>query len=151
MSKELTLRAIRPEDAALLTKLHLQCFPMSPWSYEQIKGSLDLPTTRGFLALEDGEGSGFILSQNVEGHSEILTFCVLPEARRQNIGLSLLGSMIDEASTSGSKKIYLEVASDNNAACQLYHKLGFVISGKRPKYYKIDNLLVDALLFELNL
>jgi ribosomal-protein-alanine N-acetyltransferase len=51
-----------------------------------------------------------------------------------------------------AKRIFLEVAEDNEAALALYRKLGFVELGRRKRYYeRAGSEPVDALTLALTL
>jgi ribosomal-protein-alanine N-acetyltransferase len=135
--------------AAALAHIHRESFGTEGWSLEQMRGSLSLDTTIGWIACENGTPLGFILYQTVGDESEILTFCVRPERQRQRIGESLLRHAISTAHETGAKHFRLEVAADNHPARQLYERLGFTIAGIRPNYYKRGAVTVDALMYKL--
>lgn len=67
--------------------------------------------------------------------AHILTIAVRPEFRGQGIGRWLLLYLIDEARREGCGSIVLEVRPSNEAALRLYEKLGFVLIGRRKRYY----------------
>ncbi len=137
------------EQAPLLAVLHAESFGEAAWSHEQIHGSLALDTTKGWLAYSGDKPVGFILLQTMPEQAEILTFCVAPSYQRQKIGEKLLQHAIAATRNNGCKKIFLEVAADNLAACKLYEKSGFRLIGKRPNYYKHGDKPVDACIYEL--
>ena len=85
------------------------------------------------------------LSTRDEVH--IGTIAVLPEFRRQGIALSLITKVLIEANSFGAVQGMLEVRRGNIAAQELYRRLGFVVVGVRPRYYR-DNQ-EDALLMTL--
>jgi ribosomal-protein-alanine N-acetyltransferase len=51
---------------------------------------------------------------------------------------------LDEAARRGAELATLEVRVSNQAAVNLYHKFGFQIVGRRPRYYRDNG--EDALL-----
>ena len=111
-----------------------------------MQGSLDLPTTRGWLALAGSHPAGFILVQQAADACEVLTFCVRPHYRRRGLGARLLQ---EAASGATGQPLLLEVAADNAAACALYGKLGFREFNRRRNYYTRGAAQVDAVLFRL--
>ncbi len=140
---------IRPTSlplAPMLAKLHAESFSEEAWPIEQVRSSLRLETTQGWVAFEEAKPAGFILCQVLSEQIEILTFCVRPTMRRRLIGRRLLQSVIAHARENG-QKIFLEVAADNEAARKLYDQLGFEITGTRPNYYRRGAITIDALMF----
>ena len=133
-------------DAAELAVLHALSFGAEAWNEEQVRGSLVLDTTQGWLGVRDGVACGFILCQVIEGEAEILTFCVRPEDRRQGVGKMLVWRAL-EAMTSKVGVVWLEVAEDNAAAIALYEAAGFVSDGVRPNYYKRGDKRVNAVTY----
>jgi ribosomal-protein-alanine N-acetyltransferase len=148
------IREIQLHDAAALAHLHTVCFGPSAWTETQIKDSLTLPTTQGWLAMEN-EPLGFILCQIAAGEAEILTLAVHPARQNQGIGKALLQQALDTARKAGCTKIFLDVATDNIAALVLYEKHGFRRIGLRPGYYlrgtSGEAQRTDAVLLELPL
>jgi ribosomal-protein-alanine N-acetyltransferase len=142
------IKPTAPEDAPLLAPLHAASFGAAAWNLEQIKGSLALPTTRGWVASQDGKPVGFILGQMTSQETEILTFAVHPESQRRGIGEKLLREFIHTSQKAETARIFLEVAADNHAAAKLYEKLGFRKSGTRTNYYQRGALTLDAVLYE---
>ncbi len=64
----------------------------------------------------------------------------------QGIGLGMLEGLARAARRGDAKRIFLDVAEDNEAARALYHKLGFVEVGRRKRYYqRVGAEPVDAL------
>lgn len=68
-----------------------------------------------------------------EGH--VTTLAVHPGHRRHKIGAGLLTELILEGVRGGCARMTLEVRPSNNAALELYEKMGFVSHGIRPGYY----------------
>jgi [ribosomal protein S18]-alanine N-acetyltransferase len=60
---------------------------------------------------------------------------VLPAARGQGIGASLLRAGVEWASAVGARRMLLEVRPDNEAALALYRSLGFAAISTRRDYY----------------
>jgi tRNA threonylcarbamoyladenosine biosynthesis protein TsaB len=143
------IRAVSVDDAPLLSRIHIESFGAAGWNAEQMKGSLALATTRGWMALQGAEPIGFILCQITPGQSEVLTFCVRPSYRRRGAGVFLLQQAIATIHDEGNAVLLLEAASDNLAARKLYEKLGFTTTGKRANYYRRGTGTTDAVLYTL--
>lgn len=119
----------RTDDAATLAALHAVSFP-DAWSADFIGGLLRSPGVFAWM-----EGKGFILARAAGGEAEILTLAVAPEERHHGIGLLLVRKAARHAQELGAKRLFLEVASDNEAALGLYLGLGFMAVGSRKAYY----------------
>ena len=128
-------------DSQALADMHARCFD-KPWNLNMFHDILYLPTTYGLWC----EG-GLLLTSHVCDEAEILTLCVLPEYRRQGIAGALLEKMIAYLKTQKVRKMFLEVAADNQPAIGLYQKYGFTQMGQRKGYYEgKDALTMQRLL-----
>jgi ribosomal-protein-alanine N-acetyltransferase len=79
--------------------------------------------------------------------AHIATIAVHPDFRRQGIGEQVLLAALRAARAEGARWAFLEVRAGNTAAQAMYRKYGFVVDGRRPKYYKDNN--EDAILMSL--
>ena len=125
--------------APIAAKIHKKCFGKG-WSEEDFQKLLALPTSRLWMTEE-----GLLLCSEVADEMEILTICVLPEFRRQHIAQDLLHELFEYAKGQKVKRIFLEVAEDNEAAQKLYSGAGFKQTGRREGYYARKDKNVDAL------
>ena len=125
--------------APIAAKIHGACFDRG-WTEEEFQKLLALPTSRLWMTEE-----GLLLCSEVADEMEILTICVLPEFRRQHIAQDLLHELFRYAKAQKVKSIFLEVASDNEAAQKLYAGAGFKQTGTREGYYAHKDGSVDAL------
>jgi len=148
---------VRPaltEDAPLLASIHRACFDEA-WDEEAFRRLMDRPGTFAFLAARseaETESQAFILIQAAGGESEILSFGTLTAARRKGLARSLLRAAAKEAHHLGAREMFLEVAEDNHAAIALYRGAGFVIVGRREKYYRrADGTVLDAIMLRATL
>ena len=84
------------------------------------------------LALVDGAPVGFCAwRQTAPDEAELLNLAVAPKYRRQGVAEALLRELIQVA----NGDIFLEVAEPNQAARNLYTRLGWEGRGVRPGYY----------------
>lgn len=153
----LRIRSGTKIDMAALARSHRLCFPEDPWDQGTLDGLFRMPGY--FLRLADsgtGEGEvlpdGFCLARTAADEGEIVTFGVLPQRRRQGLGLALLADACGQARTAGARQLFLEVAEDNVSALALYKAGGFVVCARRPAYYDRGRLQpADALVMECSL
>jgi len=117
------------------------------WEAVSIRGLLATAGTFGLLATHTPgmQPAGFVLGRNAADEAEILTVVVAPAFRREGIGRALLEGAVGRARRAGARRMFLEVAEDNDPARALYRDSGFTAVGRRPGYYRRENGAVDAL------
>lgn len=101
----------------------------------------------GWVAAEDNEILGFVVTRCVAEDIEILNFAVRPEERRRGIGGTLLGVALEWGAEVKAEKALLEVRASNFAALHFYERRGFQVVGRRPRYYAApveDALMLTA-------
>lgn len=124
------------------------------WTRRQVEDALLLGNCHAYLAApagheasEDDAVAGFSLSRTGFEEEELLLFAVLPEHRRQGIGLAILQALVSRAKARGAQRLLLEMRRGNPAE-QLYRSFGFTVIGERKDYYRttIGNR-IDAITF----
>jgi len=125
------MKTATPGDAPALAAIHAAAFPPAErWGPDAIRLMLEMQSAFG-LALPQG----FILARVAADEAEILTLAVLPEARRQGVGGTLLAQAMATAAARGASAMFLEAAEHNAAARALYAAAGFAEAGRRKRYY----------------
>lgn len=126
----------------MLAALHARAFAApNRWSARSFADLLSRPGT--FLCPAQ---DGFALGRAVVDEAELLTLCVVPEARRRGIATRLLTDFEAAARLRGARHLHLEVAEDNGAARALYASGGWQENGRRSGYYtRADGPSVAAL------
>lgn len=120
-----------------LENLHKLCFPHKPWTADDFA---DLKKSGCEIIASQ---NGFIVYRATLDEAEIITIGVHPDTRRTGIGIALLGVMEADLKKQGVKHIFLEVAADNMPAQKMYEQCGYVVVGRRPKYYDgIDAIMM---------
>ena len=76
--------------------------------------------------------------------AHITTFAVHPSWRRQGVAHRLMLSLVELSRQIGAQRMTLEVRVSNEPAQALYRRFGFVVVGRRPRYYTDDD--EDALI-----
>lgn len=134
--------------ARYLADTHAQAFADSrTWSEREFAELLD---QRGVTLI--GDKRSFLLTRQILDEVEILTLATHPDNRQQGLAFQNLQTLLRHAKTDGAKKVFLEVAADNNAALQLYAKAGFAQIGSRSAYYaRTNGPAVDALILQRKL
>ena len=120
-----------------LADLHKKCFPNRPWSADDFR---DLKNSGCEIIMSE---NGFIVYRIAVDEAEIITIGVNPETRRNGIASAMIGIIEKTLKNQGVKKIFLEVALNNEPAKRLYESMGFKVVGSRPKYYDgVDAILM---------
>lgn len=140
----LVLRPMRWWDVAAVAELEVSAFPATAWSAESFWSELaGVPGTRHYLVAEvDGRLVGYAGLAVTPPDADIQTIAVAAAQRGQGVGAALLTRLLDEAQDRGCRRVFLEVAADNDAAQRLYERHGFTLGHRRRHYYGPDR---DAL------
>ncbi|MEM9755355.1 MAG: ribosomal protein S18-alanine N-acetyltransferase [Pseudomonadota bacterium] len=125
-----------------MAAIHAAAFTRQrPWAEAEFTALLD-DSDVTVCAVEHGFG----LVRTIPPDAEILTLAVAPVAQRRGIGSQLVSAMADAATQAGCRRLILEVAASNTAACALYARTGFSQIGRRKAYYRYpDGGTDDAL------
>ncbi|MFK7898313.1 MAG: GNAT family N-acetyltransferase [Myxococcota bacterium] len=119
-----------------------------PWTSAQLEDALSAAGARAVVAnLPEAGPVGFVFARRIADFLEVDLVGVDPERRREGIAAHLLGSLLDEERQQGMQEARLELAASNASALALYEKLGFVVVGRRARYYPDGD---DALLLSLH-
>ena len=145
-----TLRWAGAEDAEALAAVHAEAFEKG-WSAAEIAALIAMPGGFAVLAELDGP-AGFALARAAAGEAELLTLAGRTRFRRRGLAKLLLEAVVGRAAAMEAEVLFLEVASDNEAAQALYAQAGFERAGVRPAYYAWrDGMSADALVLRRTL
>ena len=143
----LEIRQAKLYDVPAMARIERDSFE-APWSADEITKDV---TAGGnvyvAVALAGDERAGYAEIRMISGEAQIYNIAIAPEFRREGIGEALLRHCIDKAEADGCKLVTLEVRGSNEAAMELYKKLGFHEVGCRKGYYNGE----DAVLMDLDL
>lgn len=76
----------------------------------------------------------------------VIGMYVVPERSREGVGRALLDALIERARTIPLTNLHLTVTKGNAAACRLYERAGFAITGSQPEAILVAGRLHDKLL-----
>jgi ribosomal-protein-alanine N-acetyltransferase len=101
----------------------------------------------GFFVVLEPSGAivGYAILVDVKNYSYIFSIAILPKKRNQGYAELLLKFLTKRCTEKHIPKIRLDVRVDNNAAVELYKKLGYTEVNNKKDYYG-DGL--DALMME---
>src|SRR5512141_62227 len=142
------IRKMAIEDVPAVSQIDRLSFSL-PWPEHSFHYEVsDNRVAHCFVAeTRDKRIAAMIVSWIIVDEMHIATIATHPDFRRQGIGARLLADALADAQAAGAKLAFLEVRAANEPAQSMYRKFGFVITGKRPKYYKDNG--EDAILMTL--
>lgn len=152
------LRPLTRADVAAVLVLERALFGPSAWSEATISDELaaadhwyvgvdgpipDVPAPEGpaLLAYAGASFDGDVV--------EVMTIGVALRAQRRGLGAQLFDALVGYARSRGATAVMLEVRVDNAPAIALYERAGFVVLGRRRRYYQPED--VDAFTMRLML
>lgn len=119
-----------------------------PWPERSFRFEItDNPAARCWVVEADGRIVGMLVLWLIVDEAHIATIATRTEFRRRGLGQALLVNALNSARSEGARSAFLEVRESNAVALTMYHKYGFVKTGRRPRYYKDNN--EDAILMSL--
>ena len=139
----MNIRQALPSESNLLSYIDSAQPFSAHWSVADWEAELALPAARVWSAFIDGRAIGFICVRGAVGQYEVTNLAVMMEYTRQGIGGALLDYALDQLREFGASQVTLEVSANNDPARALYQSRGFVMLGKRAKFYPDGN---DALI-----
>lgn len=126
-------RPLAADDLAYVAALEAQIHA-APWTLGNFRDAI----AAGY-STRVAEREGRILAYGVlmlaPGEAQILNISVVPDARRQGFGRTLLQQFVDDARQFGADQCFLEVRVSNEPAIRLYESAGFARVARRSEYY----------------
>lgn len=131
-----TIRVYRPADLGTLYAIDQSCYePEIAYSLAELRWYLQLPGAACFIVESRKEILGFILSAHKANHGHIITIDVLAARRRSGAGTALLHRAEQHLAKSGASQVWLETATNNDAAIAFWQKHGYRTRGRMKHYY----------------
>ena len=145
MQETFELRKFAVNDLQSVMHINRICLPENYTDFFFIDLYHRFPETF-VVAEEDGEVVGYIMCRIEVGLSNfgfgglirkghIVSVAVLPPYRRKGIGNALVTKAMDGMRLYNAKQCFLEVRTTNEAAINLYKKLGFDVTRTIHGYY----------------
>lgn len=131
-----SIRFASIDDIEALHRLQCSSNP-APWTLDQWRVELEQGISEIFVLTDDetdSEMHGYIVIRLLEG-IHIVDVAVDPSSRGLGFGLRLVRAAVRRGLRGQFPDVWLEVRSTNDAAVQLYQKVGFTIRSKHPGYY----------------
>jgi len=90
---------------------------------------------------------GFAVASLLPPQGELESIAVAINSQRQGLARQIFSALAHELKTAQIAELLLEVRASNVTALAFYHAVGFVETGRRPRYY--TDPVEDALLLKL--
>ncbi len=121
-----------------------KCFSC-PWGREGIESEIAYENGIMLVAEEDNRAVGYLSLRYVLDEGYLNNVAVLPDYRGRGFARALLTRLQEECEELGLAFITLEVRISNETAKALYRSLGYEMTGRRRRFYRLPE--EDALLF----
>ena len=145
MTATTLLRPLQPGDAGWLIEQHAVLYTRDEGfdaTFEALVAEIlaafirrhDPATERAFIADRAGQrlGSIFCVRSGEPGIAKLRLFLLIPEARGLGLGKRLLDACMGFARDAGYRRLHLWTHESHTAACALYRKAGFTLTGSEP-------------------
>lgn len=119
-----------------------------PWSAEALR-ILCCEGGFGVAAVENGRVLAYGGMLTVLDEGQITNIATHPDHRKRGLGTAVLDALLRGARERGLVEVTLEVRESNAAAIALYSGAGFIVLGKRPRFY--SHPAEDALIMKCQL
>ncbi|MHB8674919.1 MAG: GNAT family N-acetyltransferase [Candidatus Acidiferrales bacterium] len=153
---KLSIREFDAADFETIYKIDQVCYsPDIAYSRVELQWYLELRGADCLIAEISGSAStrrkqiaGFIITARQRLHGHIVTIDVLEAYRRAGVGASLLRSAETRLRRRGAREVWLETATDNEAAIAFWEKHGYRTRGRLANYYPkgLDALAMSKVL-----
>ncbi len=141
------IRRMGPEDISAVAAIEREAFAR-PWSEEILYRDLTEHSRAYIYVAEDaGEVIGHAGIWKSPDDVHLTTLAVTATRRREGVASALVEKILQEH-LEDRDEVVLEVRESNQAALELYRKLGFEVRERRLQYY-VDNA-EDALVMVYN-
>jgi len=132
------VEAATPQDAAALARLHAASFHRG-WGDGEFEQMLREQNTMIHRLRQGRAVIGFAASRLAAGEAEILSIALSPGHRGRGLSRELFLTHLGHLAGRGVRTVFLEVEENNVPARRLYDRTGFMVVGRRERYYKEAN------------
>jgi ribosomal-protein-alanine N-acetyltransferase len=145
-SSAVTVRRMSASDVSAALSILEESPGAAAWSSGSLLESVSSGTA--WAAELDGLVAGILIGRVAADEFEILNLAVGKMCRRRGVATRLVNVALENARTAGARQAYLEVRVSNEGGIAFYARIGFLVCGRRPNYYR--NPVEDAVLLGLH-
>lgn len=132
--ENLMIREMRPEDICQVADTERMIFSQ-PWSEQGFLSSLQSGDTLYLVAVVEERIAGYCGFLQSFDEADITNVAVHPDFREKGVAYRMLRQLMEQGKARGVERYTLEVRVSNEAALELYKKLGFESAGIRKNFY----------------
>jgi ribosomal-protein-alanine N-acetyltransferase len=140
--QQVSVDLMKKEDLPEILAIERASFP-TPWTEGMFLDEIKTTHAQCLIIKIEIEGKTFVAAYIifwfVADEVHLHNLAVKNEFRRQGLACNMMNLMKDIAAQVGITRQTLEVRESNLGAINLYRKCGFVVKGKRPRYYTDTN------------
>jgi [ribosomal protein S18]-alanine N-acetyltransferase len=141
----LIIRPATPADVPAMRRIEAQAPTAAHWNESEYDRIFAGDPPRLALVIHDDTLQGFLIANQIGPEWELENIAVAAGSRRRGFASALLSHFLDVVKQQGGESVFLEVRASNAAARALYAKYGFVVTGRRRRYYEYPD--EDAVLY----
>jgi ribosomal-protein-alanine N-acetyltransferase len=130
----LEIRSLEAVDLEAIETIEQRAYP-TPWSRSMFASELAKPTSICLGAFERDELLGYVINSRYVDAWHIMNVAVDPDHQRRGVASRLLERLFELTRDDERRGYTLEVRISNEAAIELYERLGFEPRGIRRGYY----------------
>ena len=132
----LEIRRLTLSDLDEIERIEQEAYP-TPWSRSMFAGELSKASSVCLGALDGDEDAlvGYLIVSRYVDAWHVMNIAVDPARRRAGVAIAMLERLFELTVGDGRRGYTLEVRVSNQAAINLYQRLGFQPRGIRRGYY----------------
>lgn len=132
----LSVREVRYKDIPAIYEIERLCFK-DPYELPLLEMYYAISRSLFLVAEKEGRVVGYAIGLAKKwGEGHVISIAVHPEWRRRGVGKRLMLQLLEKMRRMGVRWVRLEVRVSNEAAINLYRRLGFSIEGVLKGYYR---------------
>lgn len=136
------------KEALYIKEMEDVCFHEEPWSIDAVKSALQREDIFYKILYDEAETPmGYFIAAASFEEAELYRIAVIPKKRGIGYGKKLMNCFLKNCPQK-TERIFLEVKESNTAAVRLYESFGFKLTGRRKKYYGIEDALNYMLILD---
>lgn len=148
------LRRMRKDDLESVVAIAASSKEAPQWAPAAYLAALEpssMPRRIALVAEDSASGSilGFAVASVLPPQAELESIAVAAASQRRGVGRALFSALADELRAAAVSEFMLEVRASNLQAIGFYRSLGWLETGRRPRYYHDPE--EDAVLMSLAL
>ena len=140
--QQVSVDLMKANDLPEILAIERVSFP-TPWTEGMFLSELKTTQAQCLVVKVEIDGKtvigAYIVFWLVADEVHLHNLAVRKEFRRQGLAFNLMQLMKDIGNQIGATRRTLEVRESNQDAIRLYRKCGFVVKGRRPRYYTDTN------------